>query len=433
MDRRNFIQNSTIASAGLILSPTLLKARTAFDRLGASDKIRFATIGCKGQGWADTTAMLKTGVAECVAICDIDDAILAQRKGDLEKLGGKADTYKDFRKVLDRKDVDAVIVGTPDHWHALIMIQACMAGKDVFCEKPLASTIDECNAMVAATQKYGRAVQVGQWQRSQKHFKDAVAYIQSGKLGDISAVRTWNARKHPNLPIVPDTAVPDGVDYKMWLGPAPNRAFNANRFHYTFRWFWDYAGGLMTDWGVHLLDIPMWALSPGEPKRIMSSGGKWVFPTDARETPDVQTTIYEFDKMQLTWEHSMATASHYTGKSHGIAFCGQHGSLVLNRGGWEVLPEGKEIEAVAWTKSSDNGLDLHAINWAEVIKSRNFASLNCPIGEAAKVARISSLGNAALRVGKPIEWNAATQKTDNKQANKILYSNYQNGWKLPVS
>lgn len=432
MKRRDFLNQSTALAGGAAMA-TILPSATIFGNpFFPSDKIQVALIGCKGMGWNDLTSMLKTGEAECVALCDVDENILSQRKADLEKLGGKADTYTDYRKVLDRKDIDAVIVATPDHWHALITIEACMAGKDVYVEKPLAPTIEECNAMVAAAQKYKRAVQVGQWQRSQQHFQDAIAYVRSGKLGQVFGAKTWIARKQPRLPVLPDEPVPAGVHYDLWLGPAPKRPFNQNRFHYNFRWFWDYAGGLMTDWGVHLLDIPVFALNAGAPNSIYSSGGKRVYPGDARETPDIQSTIYEFDKFQLTWEHSMATGSHYTGKGHGISFQGENGALVVNRSGWEVLPEGDTMEAVPWTKTVDNGLDKHTENFASVIKSRKLADLNCSIEEGAKIAMVASLGNIALRVGEPLQWDAAKQRTNHKKANQLLHAEYHNGWKLPT-
>ncbi|MDX1942565.1 MAG: Gfo/Idh/MocA family oxidoreductase [Saprospiraceae bacterium] len=433
MKRRDFLNQSSkiVGSAAIahILPSTVVFGNPFFP----ADKIQFALIGCKGMGWSNLTALLKTGEAECVALCDVDENILSQRTADLEKLGGKATTYTDYRKVLERKDIDAVIVATPDHWHALITMEACMAGKDVYVEKPLAITVEECNAMVAAAQKYQRAVQVGQWQRSQQHFQDAVAYVRSGKLGEIFGARTWIASTQPKLPVVADGPVPTGAHYDLWLGPAPKRPFNQNRFHYTFRWYWDYAGGLMTDWGVHLLDIPVFALGNAAPKSIFSSGGKRVYPGDARETPDVQMTVYEFDKFQLTWEHAMGSRSHYSGKGHGISFQGEKGVLTVNRSGWEVIPhDEKQLEAMPWTKQSDNGLEKHMVNFVEVIKSRKLADLKCSVEEGAKIAILCNLGNASLRVGKPLQWDAAKQLTNDKKANKILAANYQNGWKLPT-
>lgn len=286
--------------------------------------------------------------------------------------------------------------------------------------------------MVAAAQKYKRAVQVGQWQRSQKHFKDAIEYVRSGKLGDIFAAKTFMTGRQAKLDVVPDSPAPAGVDYNMWLGPAPKRPFNKNRFHGSFRWFWDYAGGLMTDWGVHLLDIPIFALGAKTPYAVIASGGKRVYPDDARQTPDTLSAVFEFDKFQLTWEHSMAYGNHYVNKHHGITFHGQNGSLLVNRSGWEVIPEGKAIEAVPFAKSGDDGVAIHTKNWAEVIKSRKLSDLACSIEAGAKVAILSCLGNAAYRTGERLAWDAAKNRADEKQANRLLAANYHNGWKLPT-
>ncbi len=429
MKRRNFLHQS----AAVVGAATILPSSVIFGKpFLPSEKVQIALIGCNNMGWSNLTGILKSGEVECVALCDVDENVLAKRSAELEQMGIKADKMTDYRKVLARKDVDAVIIGTPDHWHALMTIEACMAGKDVYVEKPLACTVEECNAMVAAAQKYKRAVQVGQWQRSQQHFQDAIAYVRSGKLGDIFSAKTFIAGRQKKLEIVPDSAAPAGVNYEMWLGPAPKRAFNQNRFHGSFRWFWDYAGGLMTDWGVHLLDIPVFALGAGAPKSVVASGGKRVYPDDARQTPDTLTAVYEFDKFQLTWEHSMALGNQYINKHHGITFIGQNGSLLVNRSGWEVMPEGKTIEAVPLTKNSDDGVAKHTKNWVDVIKSRKMSDLKCSVEEGAKVAILSCLGNAAYRTGEPLAWDATKNRADEKKANRLLAANYSNGWKLPV-
>ncbi len=215
-------------------------------------------------------------------------AELAKLNVDISKIK----TTGDYRKVLDNKDVDAVIIGTPDHWHALIMMEACAAGKDVYVEKPVGNSIGECRAMVAAQKKYNRAVQGGQWQRSQKHFQDALDFIYTGQLGNIRTVKVWCYQDWMKPgPVVPNSPPPPGVDYKTWLGPAPTREFNSSRFHFNFRWFWDYAGGLMTDWGVHLLDYGLLGMKAGNPKTIAALGGDFAYPDLYQETPDTLTTF----------------------------------------------------------------------------------------------------------------------------------------------
>ncbi|GAB3428394.1 Gfo/Idh/MocA family protein [Niabella aquatica] len=430
-NRRDFIRKTAIIGAGSFLSADLLAAVKG--KVSANDKIGVGIIGCKGQGWSNLNALLKVPEVQCVALCDIDDNILAQRMGDLQKLNIKPKTYTDYRKMLADKDVDVVVVATPDHWHCLQMIDACAAGKDVFCEKPVSNSIYEAQLMNKAAQRYNRVVQVAQWQRSQQHFKDAIAFVHSGKLGQVSSTKAWMYRGGTTpLPVVPDGTVPAGVNYDMWLGPAKKRPFNKNRFHYEFRWFWDYAGGLMTDWGVHLIDMVLMGMKAGTPKSVMATGGKYVFPDDARETPDIQTALYDFGDFQMSWEHNMATGIGLYGMQHGIAFIGSNGTLLLNRGGWEVRGEKDKLESVPWTKSVDRGLDLHAANFIDVVKSRKKEDLNCPFDAGAKVAIVSHFGNVAVRTGEKIYWDEAKNKFNVDKATRLVKPVYNNGWKLPV-
>src|SRR6185312_5768376 len=207
---------------------------------------------------------------ECVALCDVDENVLNKRATEVEKMKGKKPKlYKDYRQVLEDKNVNAVIIGTPDHWHCLMAVNACEAGKDVYVEKPLANSIAEADIMVKAARKHNRVVQVGQQQRSGKHWQEIVGIVQSGKLGTIRKIKTWAYFPYGSAsPKVPDSPTPAGGDYDMWRGPAPKHAFNENRFHGSWRFFWEQGGGLLTDWGVHLLDVPLWAMKVTTPKSI---------------------------------------------------------------------------------------------------------------------------------------------------------------------
>jgi predicted dehydrogenase len=335
--------------------------------------------------------------------------------------------------VLDNKDVDVVIIGTPDHWHALIMMEACAAGKDVYVEKPVGNSIGECRAMVAAQKKYNRAVQGGQWQRSQKHFQDALDFVYSGQLGNIRTVKVWCYQDWMKPgPVVPDTAAPSGVDYKMWLGPAPVRAFNSSRYLFNFRWFWDYAGGLMTDWGVHLLDYGLLGMKAGNPKTIAALGGDFAYPDLYQETPDTLTTLYEFDHFNLVWDSAMGIGNGSYGRDHGIAYIGNNATLVLSRGGWEVIDEKMnkiKIEKPL-VKPSDNGLDNHWKNFIDVVRSRKMDDLHCSIEAGAHVATVAQLGNISYRSGKKLSW--VTDKFTDEAVNKeFLMKEYHNGYSLP--
>ncbi len=396
--------------------------------------IRVGLIGANGMGWVNLNSMLKVPGVQCTALCDVDANVLNKRAGELKGRGIEAKLYAKHEELLADPNVDAVIIGTPDHWHCLQLVDACAAGKDVYVEKPLGNSIAECHAMVAAATKHGRAVQVGQWQRSQQHFRDAMDFVHAGKLGKIRLVKAWAYQGWmKSIPVKPDGPAPEGVDYTRWLGPAERRPFNPNRFHFEFRWFWDYAGGLMTDWGVHMLDFALIGMKATTPKSIMATGGKFAYPDDAAETPDTLTTVYEFDDFTVQWEHANGIDGGPYGRNHGVAFIGNFGTLVLDRGGWEVIPEGDRMEAVPLRKSQDNGLDKHTANFIDVVRSRKLEGLNAPITAGAHIAIFSQMGNIAYRTGEKIYWDAKKRRFTSKGANKLLAAEYHNGYRIPAT
>jgi predicted dehydrogenase len=265
MKRRNFIKQASLAAGGVLFTPQILHAGNRI--ISANDKINIGVIGCKGMGWSNTNSLMKIADVDLIGICDVDKSVIDTRLNDYAKLRqNKPQVYGDYREMLNNKDIDAVVIGTPDHWHCKMMVDAVQAGKHVYVEKPIANSIKECNLMVAAQQKTGKVVQAGQWQRSGPHYKKAIEIVRSGVLGKIRLVKVWAYQGWMKpVPVVPDSQPPQGVDYNMWLGPAPKRPFNQNRFHFNFRWFWDYAGGLMTDWGVHEIDIALYAMQESGP------------------------------------------------------------------------------------------------------------------------------------------------------------------------
>jgi len=248
--RRDFIRSASVTTGASLFSFTPLELLASQrKRVSANDKLQLGVIGCKGMGWSDLRSHLQMSEVECVALADVDQSVLDQRAADVQTArGNRPQLYKDYRKMLENKDIDAVIVGTPDHWHCLALTDSLAAGKHVYCEKPLANSIEECNIMLAAAKRAGKIIQIGQWQRSGSHYEKAIEYVRSGKLGNIRLVKVWAYQGWMEpVPVKPDSAPPAGVDYDMWLGPAKKRPFNPNRFHFNFRWFWDYAKGLMTD------------------------------------------------------------------------------------------------------------------------------------------------------------------------------------------
>ena len=445
-NRRNFIKKSSLALAGsgaaFLFPMELLGAMRR--PVGANDRINIGLIGCKGMGFSDLSSMLKNNETNVIALCDVDENVLKQRTADLEKAGIKKPTwYRDYRKLLENKDVDVVIIGTPDHWHCLMLTDALQAGKDVYCEKPIANSVQEADVMLNYVSASDRMVQIGQWQRSQPHFVDAIDFVHSGKLGNIRLAKAWAYQGWMKpVPVVPDGTPPEGVDYKMWLGPAPERPFNPNRFHFNFRWFWDYAGGLMTDWGVHMIDYALYGMKANTPNSVMALGGKFAYPDDASETPDTLQTVYEYDDFSILWEHATGISGGNYGRNHGVAFIGNNATLVVDRNGWEVIPEeefqgwGKEgipkLEAESHGKGDANGLDLHTVNFIEAVKNRDASKLNAPIKVGYDAAVVSHMGNAAFKTGNRIYWDADNGKFKEKEANKFLKADYQNGWKLPM-
>ena len=438
--RRDFLQKSAIIAGGSLLASTFDNQAFAIfkNRIAPSDQLNIGAIGINGMGWADVTAALKVPGVNLIAICDVDKNVMDRRMNDLVKMNydtSKIRRYDDYQALLDKKDIDAVVIGTPDHWHAMIMMHACEAGKDVYVEKPVGNSIGECRAMVSAQQHYNRVVQGGQWQRSQQHFKDAVDFVQSGQLGNIRTVKVWcyQGWMKPG-PVVADTAPPSGVNYTSWLGPAKTVPFNASRFHFNFRWFWDYAGGLMTDWGVHLLDYGLLGMNSPIPKSVSALGGRFAYPELYEETPDTLTTLYEFDGFNMVWDSAMGIDNGSYNRDHGIAYIGNNGTLILNRGGWEVIEERQSKNKVVkpFVASSDNGLDKHWENFVSVVKSRKMEDLHCPIQAGAHVATVAQMGNIAYRSGKKLEWNEAAHEFTDKAINKqYLMKEYHNGYKLP--
>ncbi|HEY4327313.1 MAG TPA: Gfo/Idh/MocA family oxidoreductase [Mucilaginibacter sp.] len=438
--RRDFLQKSAIIAGGSLLASTLNNKAFAIlkNRIAPSDQLNIGAIGINGMGWADVTAALKVPGVNLVAICDVDKNVMDKRMNDLVKMNydtSKIRRYDDYQALLDQKDIDAVVIGTPDHWHAMIMIHACEAGKDVYVEKPVGNSIGECRAMVNAQQRYNKVVQGGQWQRSQQHFRDAVDFVKGGQLGNIRTVKVWcyQGWMKPG-PVVADTAPPAGVNYASWLGPAKTVPFNASRFHFNFRWFWDYAGGLMTDWGVHLLDYGLLGMNSPVPKTVSALGGRFAYPELYEETPDTLTTLYEFDGFNMVWDSAMGIDNGSYNRDHGIAYIGNNGTLILNRGGWEVIEERQSKNKVVkpFVEKSDNGLDKHWENFVSVVKSRKMDDLHCSIQAGAHVATVAQMGNIAYRSGKKLEWNDAAHEFTDKSINKeYLMKEYHNGYKLP--
>lgn len=431
LSRREFVRTSALAAGALAFAGPLIRSA---GQAGANDKIRVALIGCGGQGVRDLGFFLANPEVECPVVCDVDDSHLANGvKACTAKNRPAPATERDFRRVLERKDLDAVIVGTPDHWHALPTVLACQAGLDVYVEKPLATTIDEGRAMVEAAQRYGRVVQMGSQWRSCNHIVEAAEFVKSGKLGKVSMVRAWAWLDwQPTMGRLADDTPPAGLDYDLWLGPAPKRPYNKNRCHYNFRWFWDYAGGLMTDWGVHLINMCLMGMGMDAPKTVTSSGGTYV-QDDMRETPDSQLAVYEFPDYMLVWEHKSGMGVGLNSRPWGISWSGTEGTIFLNSDGYEIVPERRlaNLEPKK-VKPSGSPHPQHVRNFLDCMKSRQQPVLNVETGH--HVSSVAHLGNIAYRTGHKLTWDPVKERiTNHRDADKLVGVKYRKPWKLPFS
>ncbi len=445
MNRRQFLG----AFAAVTASTALAGSRP----VAAGEKLTVALIGCGGQGTSDLNAFMRLPEVEVVALCDVDDSHVERAAGAVQKAGRpveKLQRERDFRRVLERKDLDAVIVGTPDHWHAYVLLAACGAGKDVYCEKPLSHNIVEGRAMVEAATRHKRVVQVGTQQRSGRHFQDAVAYVRAGKLGDVFLCRTWitNGGERRRLADFRSAAyqdqpsAPPGVDYDLWLGPAPKRPFNRHRFHGTFRFYWDYGNGLCNDWGVHLNDIVLWAMNVQAPRAVWSTGGKYDIP-DPSDTPDTLDVHYQYPT--FTHIYTVRRGVYHYGRpdrSHGIEFHGSRGVLTLDRGGWVVSP-GAADQAPEKHGGSEQHF-AHVKNFVHCVKNRSETPAS-PIELMHRATTTCHLANIAYKLGRRVYWDATAERCyrghdaqahrfvhEDAEANALLLREPRRPWSLTV-
>lgn len=450
MNRRDFLAAS--AASGLTATSVLADTQENTKPVAANDKVSVALIGCGGMGNANLEDFVRLKDFEIVALCDVDERQFGRSMKIVEKSGrstGGIKTYEDYRKMLDeRKDIDCVIIGTPDHHHAYALIHAAHSGKngqgcDVYCEKPISHNITEGRAMVNAIRKHKRICQIGTQQRSGQHFIDAVKFVQEGKLGHVYLCKTWITNQTgPDGSGNPedDIAPPKGVNYDLWLGPAPKRTFNAARFHGNFRWFQDYGNGLCNDWGVHLNDIILWGMKVSAPLSVFASGGKYEMK-DNSDTPDTLDIHYEYPTFTHVYTVRRGRVhGGFGGRGHGMEFTGTQGTLTLDRGGWIVTrPDG--------TQEKHGGSEQHfshVKNFLHCLRHRE----DKPASEIEDMHRATTtchLANISFKVGRRVYWNGDEEKCyrgynlkdkmcviPDKEANALLFREPRPGWKLEL-
>ncbi|HMP03108.1 MAG TPA: Gfo/Idh/MocA family oxidoreductase [Gemmatales bacterium] len=450
MHRRTFLARS--AALGAAASTPLLAPAGAAPGPRRDDKVRIALVGCGGMGNARLRDVVRLADFEVVALCDPDPRQFERSMTlikNAQRDTASVKTYEDYRKMYDDlKDLDAVVIGTPDHHHAPATIAACHAGKnggglDVLCEKPLSHNIVEGRRMVEAVQRQKRVCQVGTQQRSGKHFQSAVAYVQSGKLGHVYLCRTWitNNTAPAGCGTPPDVASPPaGVNYDLWLGPAPVRRFNPARFHGNFRWFQDYGNGLCNDWGVHLNDIILWAMKVEAPLAVAATGGKFEMQ-DNSDTPDTLDITYEYPGfIHIYTVRRGRVHGGFGGRGHGMEFVGTKGTLTLDRGGWVVTPAPDSDLEPARSGGSDQDWP-HVQNFLACIRSRETPASG--IEATHRATSTCHLANISYKTGHKIFWDAANERCyrgydpvkkqfvhEDTEANAYLFREPRPGWRM---
>jgi predicted dehydrogenase len=406
-----------------------LGARTI---LGANDRINLALVGARNQGKGVARRSIAAG-ARIKTICDIDDAIYAAVAPVLNAAQGEMPGYvKDFREVLDDKDIDAVIIATPDHWHARMSLLTLQSGKDLFIEKPLSQTIQEGQWIRDAARKHNRVVQVGTMRRSGPHFIEAAAYVASGRLGKVPLIRCWMCQVRASIGNPPDSDPPPGVDYDQWLGPAPKRPFNRNRFHYNWRFFWDYGNSELGNQGVHMLDVALMGIQRlhgaenSLPRRVSGQAGiYWL--DDAKEVPDTQVTTFDYGDFVLVWElHSFADHHPIEGAAAGTAFYGTDATLTVDGGGWRVYDRQKQIAESGAARPM-----THEKNFLECMRTRQRPNADVEIGRLSTT--LCHLGNISTLLKRDVVFDPKTETFgSDKEANALLRKTYRTGFAPPA-
>jgi predicted dehydrogenase len=429
--RRGFLKAGAAA-----LTASLFTGRVR----GANDKIQIGFIGMGRMGMANLGYALKIPEVRAVAVCDVYRPHLERAAAAAAKGGQEARAVADFRQVLGDASIDAVCISTPDHWHAYMTVEACKAGKDVFVEKPACVYVDEGAKMVQAARKHGRVVQAGTMQRSGGYFRKAMEIVRSGTLGDVTFCRTWQAggAKKTGWGDPPDQPPPADLDWDMWLGPAPERPFNSNRWGVapdrwsTFRYFWDYAGGAMTDWGVHLIDPLQCAFKEAMPRAVVADGGRlWV--RDNTECPDTMLATFTYPTFLACYESRTCNPLPIFGQTYGTAFHGTEATLVVNRTGYWIHPADKAgLEWVAVEKDRELAA-MNAPHWQNFIDCvRTRATPASDIETCVRSTIPCLLANLAMRFRTRVDWDAEAFTVTQPEVRPHLGFAYRSPWKLEV-
>ncbi len=419
MNRRHFLGAS---AAALGATPKLRSA---------ANRVNIAIIGLRGRGKALAGAFATVAGVSIEALADVDSNVLAQTAAGVAAQSGKAPrTASDLRRVLDDRSIDAVVIATPDHWHAPAAILACDAGKDVYLEKPCAHNAREAKLIVEAARRNNRIVQHGTQARSRPTTQRAIELVHSGKIGRVLMAKAWNVQLRKNIGHLPDSPVPAGVDYDTWIGPAPALPFSANRFHYTWHWHWNYGTGDAGNDGAHQLDQARWALEVGAPTEVTGSAAKLFFDDD-QQTPDTMNITFKYPGKMLVFEMRIWNPYAMGGVENGVAVYGSEGMIEIGKSdrvnGYRVFDRAGKLVS----KEEEESADTHAHNFVECVRSRRAPTAEIEIGRLSTLH--CHLANIVARTGRPLRFDGKSLSIPgDAEADALLGRTYRAHWSTPV-
>jgi predicted dehydrogenase len=451
LNRRRFLSSTGRTGIGLTAGIAAMSAgQTQAAKQKEKDPMRLAVIGFRGRGSSHLKNFANRADSEVVYLCDVDESLFPPNVAEVEKRQGKPPKVaSDFRRALDDKSIDAIVIATPDHWHALATIWGCQAGKDVYVEKPISHSPWEGRKMVEAARNHKRIVQVGTQNRSAHYNILAKQYIDSGKLGTIHMVRVYNQKAWPNVPALADRETPAGLNWDMWTGPAPASRYNEN-YHRSWNHFWRFSGGDIINDGVHQMDLARWLAGKTYPKSVYSTGGRYA-EKGVLESPDTQVAVFQYDDMVLIFELTLYTPymlksdfalrdsdmyPYWPQNGERIEIYGSKGLMIVGRHGcgWQVYGRPKDRQPVIVHQENGPFPDKeHLTNFVECVRSRK--TPNADIEEGHRSTLMCQLANISYRLGgRKLMVNAETETlVDDAEANKMLRREYRSPWIVPES
>jgi predicted dehydrogenase len=434
MTRRRFIDSIAVGAASLAVTST---AKSYSRIVGSNERLNFAVAGLNSRGYAHLAGLKANKTAARVShVCDVDGAILQKFAEATQRTMGEAATSeKDFRRILERKDVDVITIATPDHWHAPMAIAALQAGKHVYLEKPCSHNPAEGEMLLAAQQKYQKLVQMGTQQRSSPHTIEVIGKIHAGAIGKTYYAKAWYSNTRKSIGTGREGPVPAQLDWNLWQGPAPRRPYKDNLHPYNWHWFKHWGTGETLNNGTHEVDVCRWALAVDYPKRVTSSGGRYQFQDDW-QFYDTLNTSFEYDEAMLSWEGKSCNGMKIYGRDRGAAIMGSAGSVIVDRGGYEIYDLGgkkiSEVKAGSQTSSADlvgadSMTDLHFANFIAGIRTGE--KLNAPIAVGNVAVTMLQLSNIAWEVQRELQLDPKDGKIlNNADAMKFWSREYEAGW-----